>query len=561
MNEIFNHLWQSTAFTTAVALACAALRLNSPRLRYWLWLSASLKFLIPFSLIVSMGTRMQVPPDSPSLHAVTVQTISSYFAPVSTIPTSAPARAPLAWPEWLAAIWLTGAAFLGFRWLRRWRILYLVSRRATRLPSGYEAPVFSSGAMMEPGVFGIFRPVILLPEGIADRLTQEQFEAILVHELRHILYRDNLTAALHMCVEILFWFHPLVWWIGAKLMDERERDCDEAVLRQGSRPGDYARSIIRICETYFEPPLACATGISGSDLKKRIREIMTWRGSRPMTFRGKATLAAAAVTAAALPFVIGLLQAQTLPPPPAYTYEVVSIHKAAPGQINVHIGPGPQGGLRTENTSVITLIAGAYSIQDYQIVGAPGWASSDRFNVMFTPDKTEITLAPGMDPKEIQGYLRRNGQRLQAVLRDRFGLVLRVETRELPIYGLIQAPRGNKLSLNADEKSGFPSIQTNGNTRITASNATMEMLAQQLSMELRRPVQDETALKGRYNFTLEWAPEPDMSADHVNAGANNSSPGVSIFTAITEQLGLKLESKKGPVPVYVVEKIERPTEN
>src|SRR6202050_1813511 len=106
MNEVFNHLWQSTVFAAAVALACTALRRNSPRLRYWLWLSASMKFLVPFSLLVSTGARIQLPPDTPSLHAVTVQQISTYFAPVST-----PAAAPHATFQWswvLAAIWLIG---------------------------------------------------------------------------------------------------------------------------------------------------------------------------------------------------------------------------------------------------------------------------------------------------------------------------------------------------------------------------------------------------------------------------------------------------------------------
>ena len=74
MNEIFNHLWQSTVVAAAVALACAALRRNSPRLRYWLWLAASLKFLLPFSLLVSTGAMVQMPPDTPTLHAVTVAT-------------------------------------------------------------------------------------------------------------------------------------------------------------------------------------------------------------------------------------------------------------------------------------------------------------------------------------------------------------------------------------------------------------------------------------------------------------------------------------------------------
>jgi bla regulator protein BlaR1 len=245
MNQIFNHLWQSTVFAAAVALACAELRRNSPRLRYWLWLAASIKFLIPFSLLVSTGARVQMPPDTPSLHAVTVQQISTYFAPASALPT----HTTFQWPLVLVAIWLAGSLFLLVRWIRSWREM--------------------KTAVLEPGVFGIFQPVLVLPEGLGDRLTAEQLQAVLTHEARHIECFDNLTAALHMIVETIFWFHPLVWWIGARLMDERERDCDEAVLRQGSQPGVYARGIVQVCETYVESPLACAPGISPSSSRTR----------------------------------------------------------------------------------------------------------------------------------------------------------------------------------------------------------------------------------------------------------------------------------------------------
>src|SRR5580698_7736406 len=101
MNEVFNHLWQSTAFAAAVALAGVALRRNSPRLLYWLWLAASIKFLIPFSLLVSTGGRLQLPPDTPTLHAVTVQQISTYFAPVVM---AVPVRAGTHWPAVLTVI-------------------------------------------------------------------------------------------------------------------------------------------------------------------------------------------------------------------------------------------------------------------------------------------------------------------------------------------------------------------------------------------------------------------------------------------------------------------------
>ena len=121
------------------------------------------------------------------------------------------------------------------------------------------------------GVFGILSPVLLWPRRIAERLGDEQVEAILAHELSHVRRRDNLAAALHMIVQALFWFHPLVWWLGARLVDERERACDEEVIRLGSEPQVYAESILKTCEFYVESRLACVAGVTGSDLKQADR--------------------------------------------------------------------------------------------------------------------------------------------------------------------------------------------------------------------------------------------------------------------------------------------------
>jgi bla regulator protein blaR1 len=101
---------------------------------------------------------------------------------------------------------------------------------------------------LEPAVFGVARPVLLWPAGFSERLDDAHVEAILAHELCHVRRRDNLAASLHMAVEAIFWFHPLVWWLGARLVDERERACDETVLQSGSPPQVYAESILRACE-------------------------------------------------------------------------------------------------------------------------------------------------------------------------------------------------------------------------------------------------------------------------------------------------------------------------
>jgi len=363
-----------------------------------------------------------------------------------------------------------------------------------------------------------------------------------------------------MCVETIFWFHPLVWWIGAKLIEERERDCDESVLKRGSRPEEYAQGIVNVCRWYVESPLLCAAGITGASLKNRIREIMTWRGSIPVSLLRRLMLAAAGFAAVTVPLAIGIIRAQTLTPPPAYTYDVVSIHRSSPDQRGEHIGPGAQGGLRMQNLTAMLILTFAYGVRDYQIAGAPSWASSDRFDVSFTPDKAEPALGPGVAANDLESFLSRQKQRTQAILRDRFGLILRAETHELPIYALILARGGHKLSPPTEVNHGV-SLQ-GGGTQLIASGpgATMKMLADYLAGELGRPVTNETGLDGLYNFKLEWTRDLQAQPRSPDEPASTTG-GPSIFTALTEQLGMRLESRRGPVPVYVIEKIEKPGEN
>jgi bla regulator protein blaR1 len=211
------------------------------------------------------------------------------------------------------------------------------------------------------------------------------------------------------------------------------------------------------------------------------------------------------------------------------------------------------------------LLTFAYDARDYQFVGAPGWAESERYNVNLTPDRTEIALDETTDLPKLEGWLMRNRQRIQAVLRDRFGLVLRAETRELPMSVLTVAKRGPKLDTPADPKRG-PSFSINNGRQIVAKSSTMKMLSDSLSQLLGRYVKDETGLDGQYDFKMEWT--PDSAAPMTGASPRPSEPasaaepgGVSIFTALTEQLGLRLDAKKGPVPVFVIEKIDRPTDN
>jgi len=315
---LVNHLWQSTAVALIVALLAFALRANHARTRFWLWAIASIKFLVPFSLLIAGGESlrlaMSAPVEQPQLAAVMEQITQPYSqavgaaasSPVGGAAVVIPASSNLV-PILLAVVWLCGVLVLTYFWLRRWLQLQRMVRTAARMTLCAEVPVLSTPSLLEPGVFGIFHPVLLLPEGILDHLSVEQLGTIIAHEMNHVRRRDNLTAALHMVVETLFWFHPAVWWIKARLLEERERACDEAVLQSGSEADLYAESILNVCKFYVESPMACVSGVTGSDLKKRIVRIMTEQVSHQLDLGKKLLLGGAATVAVAVPVVFGLV--------------------------------------------------------------------------------------------------------------------------------------------------------------------------------------------------------------------------------------------------------------
>jgi TonB family protein len=146
---------------------------------------------------------------------------------------------------------------------------------------------------------------LLLPQGLVEHLSPAQVDAVLAHELSHWRRRDNLTAAVHMLVEAVFWFHPLVWWVGARLVEERERACDEAVVRAGHDGRTYAEAILKVCEHYVASTLKCAAGVSGADLKRRVVEIARSRVMSELPIQKKILLGTFALATVLVPIVFG----------------------------------------------------------------------------------------------------------------------------------------------------------------------------------------------------------------------------------------------------------------
>jgi bla regulator protein BlaR1 len=186
-------------------------------------------------------------------------------------------------------------------------------RTALRAGTSIELPIpiralLTPGAE-EPGIVGFLRPVLILPAQLLEHLNRGQLGAILTHELCHVRRRDNLFAAIHMVVEAIFWFHPLVWWIGSRMVEERELACDEEVLRMGCEPADYVEGILKVCRFYTESPSPCISGVTGADVKKRLRTILAGSIAPELSGAKKMALAAIGLAALAAPVVIGVLNA------------------------------------------------------------------------------------------------------------------------------------------------------------------------------------------------------------------------------------------------------------
>jgi bla regulator protein blaR1 len=599
-----NHLWQSTVFGLAAALLAFVLRGNQARVRYWVWLAASVKFLIPFSPLVALGThigwrRTYAPA------AVTFPLIEAVqpYAPIGHAALATPAI-PNLLPIFVIALWFFGAAAVLFLWWLRWRRIARMLEGARPLTAGREIetlrrlgariPAVSSSAPLEPGVFGIWRPILFWPAGISERLSDSQLESILAHETSHVRRRDNLAAAIHMLVEAVFWFHPLVWWIGARLVEERELACDEAAVDFRGEPRAYAEGILKVCEYCIEAPLACVSGVSGADLKRRVQAILAQRGTRGLTRGRKVLLAASALMALALPIGIGvwiapptLAQSATSIASTGATatprFEVASIKPAAPDQRGMMIRPGPNGGINISNLPLKEMITLAWKIQPFQVSGGPSWIESLHWDITatgnhkFNPDEMPLLV--------------------QSLLLDRFQLKIHHETKDLPVYALVLANKDGKLGPQLTESKeasctpfdpskppppppppgrdpGKPPAMGCGGMfmgfdRLGAAGITIDRMVPMLSRMLGRTVIDKTGLTGKYDIQMQWTPDQAQLQTMAPPGGippNMPQPqidpnGPTIFTALQEQLGLKLESQKGPVDILVIDSVEKPSEN
>lgn len=591
LSLIANHVWQSTLFACAAWLLTIALRKNPARVRHWVWVAASLKFLTPFFLLITLGIHVpwrtaQAPVGATV--SVALDQVSQPFAlsaSSSTGVVAAPTR-PGVVPAIVWTLWLCGFLGVGATWLTRWRRVAMAVRAGTAADPGIPIKTICSPAFLEPGIFGVLRPVLLLPEGIFERLTPQQWKAVVAHELCHVRRRDNLIGLMQMAVEAVFWFHPLTWWIGKQIFQERERACDEEVVKLGNEPRVYARGILKVCELYLESPVACVAGVSGSNLRMRIEAILNDKVAKNLNGGTKALLAAAGLFAVALPLVIGLLDGVTLRAQtvsPTLRFEVASVKLAAPGPAV----PGPRSsgipgpdnkdpGRFRARLNLLNLILTAWDIPVYRMADP-----DDRFTL-----QVQIEAKMPVDTTREQFDVM-----LQNLLADRFGLKVHWASRQIDMYHLLAAKGGPKLKLAAPDSpegandaspkgnpfpprvgpDGFPippagnglwmGGTASGKMALRGHNETGAEMAKTIGVRsLDGPMTDATGLTGRYDYTIFWSGPATSAALGFNPAVDPDGP--SIFEAVQDQLGLKIEKRKGPVQMLVVDHIEqKPTDN
>jgi len=271
------------------------------------------------------------------------------------------------------------------------------------------------------------------------------------------------------------------------------------------------------------------------------------------------------------------------PPSDSPKFEVAAVKQNRSGSNQVMIGGGAGGRYNTSNVPLRLIIRTSYQIQDFQLIGGPDWIGTDRWDI--------VAKAEGELPPAPPGQVGPMQLMVRSLLADRFKLVVHRETREMPIYALVLAREDKRLGPQMKESTTDctpgarrgapppappqPGERPPCGTRLAPGNLSsggtlLSQLATTLSNSVGRTVVDKTGLTARYDFDLKWTPDGMAAGGGLGIPGGAPGPGgppptdpngPSLFAAVQEQLGLKLESQRGPVEVLVIDSVERPTEN
>ena len=304
--NVLVHLWETTLFVGLLALGVRLLKRAPASTRYCFWLLAAVKLLVPSVLLAWLVSEIPLaaPVSSPpSLEQSTHGAPASdpgrpvyeilkpllLSQPAVAQPVSAAVHNELYCT--LTLTWLTGFLFFVVRWAKgalslAWsvKISYgivssrereILKRVRSWLLLKQDVDILVSANVTEAGLWGIWKPTVLLPEEAACRLSDEELEAVMLHELLHVERRDNLAVILQRAIMALLWFYPLAWLIDRKLSEERERACDEEVLRLRQSPEAYLSGILKVVRACVEQRLVGTSSIGGSSLKRRMVHLLS----------------------------------------------------------------------------------------------------------------------------------------------------------------------------------------------------------------------------------------------------------------------------------------------
>jgi uncharacterized protein (TIGR03435 family) len=505
--------------------------------------------------------------------------------------------------QWALPIWSAGVLLLSGRlaWASA-RVLTLERRAqpadglahsarmlANRIGIDRPVRVLTSPSTDGPGVIGWRRPAILMPPASSMGLTQQQLEAVLAHELAHIKRHDYLINIFQMITETMLFYHPAVWWISRQIRLERELCCDDIAVRACGDPVVYARALSILARRQLASP-AFSMAATAGPLVHRVKRLLG--GADPEYAPSR--LPAAIVLCVAIGAVILNLDRmeasddwQSSDHP---RFEVASI-KPNNRNDNIIMVSGQNGQYRAIGVSLRVLIQSAYQVQEFQIIGGPRWLDSNRFDILAKEESSAPDAGEkGLSPSRQQFMLR-------ALLAERFNLAVHKETRDMPIFALVPArsdhrlgPQMQRSTLDCSVEGAraaagrgvrAPSEPSNPFSRpprcgtsvgpglILAGGTTMAEVASAFARltntgsSLNRLVIDRSGLEGRYDLELRFTPEriPNLPPDDPRASfvPPVDPNGPSIFTAVQEQLGLKLDPQRGPVEVLVIDRVDQPT--
>ena len=591
--------------TLAVSLgACCLARRARAAARHVLLATAfAILCVLPIASLAFPSRVLELPTPRLSAEPVLVVPFTSGDATLRVNAVHAVASQPASWPVVTIGTLLTGAwafgvfAFIAPLLAGMWQARSLRRAASSSSRPTALAPVLSTDAgirrpidvLVHPSIrgpmtFGILRPAILLPSDV-DSWTDEELRHALIHELEHVRRSDWATLCVARLVCAVYWCHPLVWMAWRRLRLEAERACDDAVLHRADAAA-YANQLVllaeRLATATTQPLLAMA---ACRDLTTRVRAVLDAAQTRGRA--GVTCVAVAVVTATVLVAAIAPLRAVAQGQPgaaaaqgPPLAFETASVKPNKSGAEERYFRMDPRGGsLAVVNMQLREMIRFAYQIQSFQLEGGPDWIASERFDVLAKPEREVPSTGAffdGQDPLRMM---------LRTLLADRFKLVTHKETKDLPIFELVLARQDGRLGPQlrraavdcaaraAAARGGTPPPATSGPpgpgscgmtmnpTRVAGGGVTPAMLASLLEGPAQRLVIDRTGLTGNWDLEVKYTPDRSQLPPGVEPPVSIDWNGPSLFTALEEQLGLKLRPARGPVEVLVIDSVDRPTEN